>query len=162
MISTPVNAEITSYREKFFLGLSIRQLICLGFALCLSAGLSAVWIFIFHLSTDYLGYILMLTCSPFLAVGWLRPKELPFEKYARIWLHWQIDKQQLPMQENKEIEHVHASKKEKCRECSAAPATHNGAKTARKASAAAKKEIKRIERQIHAENRRTARTQKRI
>lgn len=163
MITTPVNAEITTYHEKFFLGMSIRQLVCLGFAILFAGGISMLWIFTLHLSTDYLGYIIMIGCSPFLAIGWIRPKELPFEKYAHIWVHWQIDKQQLPIQqnENKEIEHVQTAKKEKCRECSTAPYTSSGAKAARKTAVAAKKEIKKTERRLRTENRRAARAKKR-
>ena len=43
MLSTKTNLEITEYHEKFFLGLSLRQLACFGVAAVLAiASCSAI------------------------------------------------------------------------------------------------------------------------
>jgi hypothetical protein len=164
MISTPVNAEITEYHEKFFAGLSIRQLVCVGIALPLAVGTGIVGHFC-GFSIDILGYFIMLAVTPFLALGWLRFKGYTFEKYAAIWLAWNIQEQRLPIRNMKQ-EVYHAIRQNKksigrAEFCCGYSNKKIGTKIARKEAQTAKSEIRKIQRKIRKESRAAARAQKR-
>lgn len=76
-----VYQEITGYQAKVMLGMSWRQLACSVAALLLGGGAYAgLW----ALGAQDLGqWFAVLVTIPFGALGWVRPKGLPFEEYAK-------------------------------------------------------------------------------
>lgn len=86
-----VYQEITQFQAKVLLGMSWRQVACAVAALTLGgAAYAAFW----TAGMQDLGqYVACLIALPFGAIGWLRPKGLKFEEYARWVWHHQWDKQ---------------------------------------------------------------------
>ncbi|MDU2702517.1 MAG: PrgI family protein [Veillonella sp.] len=79
-VEVRVPKEITEYREKIIFGLSIRQLLC-----TLVAIIIAIPSYIFlskYLGSEITGYVVMILVIPVLAIGFIRPKGLNFEKIA--------------------------------------------------------------------------------
>ena len=68
MLSTKTNPEITEYHEKFFLGLSLRQLACFGVAAVLAIASCFVCLQWLQLDIQLVSYIVMVEVLPFL--GW--------------------------------------------------------------------------------------------
>lgn len=68
MLSTKTNLEITEYHEKFFLGLSLRQLACFGVAAVLAIATCFVCLQWLQLDIQLVSYIVMVEVLPFL--GW--------------------------------------------------------------------------------------------
>ena len=81
-----VYREITAYQSKVMLGMSWRQMACAAVGLVVVGGAYALcW----WADQSYLGsWVASILTMPFIAVGWVRPKGLTFEKWARYaWLH---------------------------------------------------------------------------
>ena len=81
-----VYREITAFQSKVMLGMSWRQLACAALGLLVVGGTygACMWA-----GQENLGsWLAALLTMPFVAVGWIRPKGLPFERYARyFWLY---------------------------------------------------------------------------
>jgi hypothetical protein len=79
--------EVTEFKEKFFFGLTVRQLVC-------SAGMLALTIptgFFGknYLSSDMVQWAVVLEAAPFIAMGFIRYNDMPFEKIARkVWNYY--------------------------------------------------------------------------
>lgn len=97
MISTKINQEITTYREKFFLGLSIRQLVCGGIGISVALFTAFIGSMVFHLNLNLLGYIIMVEVIPICALGFLRPHGYNFETYTKIYLQWKCKPQRIAL-----------------------------------------------------------------
>lgn len=69
MLSTKTNLEITEYHEKFFLGLSLRQLACFGVAAVLAIASCFVCLQWLQLDIQLVSYIVMVEVLPFLGLG---------------------------------------------------------------------------------------------
>lgn len=90
-IEIQVPREITAYQAKVVMGMSWRQLACaaamtiLGFAT----------IFVGYLAdfVETSQYIVIAIIIPFAALGWYRPRGLPFEKYAGYIINHQRSRQ---------------------------------------------------------------------
>ena len=75
-----VYREITAYQSKVMLGMSWRQLACAASGLVVVSGIYALC---YWAGQESLGsWLAALLTMPFVAVGWLRPKGLSFEKYT--------------------------------------------------------------------------------
>jgi hypothetical protein len=75
-----VYREITAYQSKVMLGMSWRQLACAASGLVV---VSSVYAACYLIGQESLGsWLTALLTMPFVAVGWIRPKGLPFERYA--------------------------------------------------------------------------------
>lgn len=72
-----VPAEIKAFKEKFFFGLTVRQLICGAgiLALAIPTGIWGNKI----MSQDMVGYIIMLEVVPLAAIGWASYNDMPIE-----------------------------------------------------------------------------------
>lgn len=76
--------EVTEFKERFFFGLTVRQLVC-------SAGMLALTIptgFFGknYLSSDMVQWLVVLEAAPFIAMGFVKYNDMPFEKIARkVW-----------------------------------------------------------------------------
>lgn len=69
MLSTKTNLEITEYHEKFFLGLSLRQLACFGVAAVLAIATCFVCLQWLQMDIQLVSYIVMVEVLPFLGLG---------------------------------------------------------------------------------------------
>ena len=147
MIATKTNFEITEYREKFFLGLSLRQLACFGAAAVLAIATCFVCLQWLRLDIQVVSYIVMVEVLPFLALGFIRRDDYPFEKLITIYWAWRSENPQVPVSPYKECAYVCKKKSnrriteyEYCR-CDA-KAAKRGRKAACKAAAQIRKEIR--------------------
>lgn len=66
MIATKTNLEITEYREKFFLGLSLRQLACFAAAAVLAIATCFVCLHWLRMDMQVVSYIVMVEVLPLL------------------------------------------------------------------------------------------------
>jgi len=79
--------EVTEFKEKFFFGLTVRQLVC-------SAGMLALTVptgFFGKnfLPSDVVQWLVVLEAAPFIAMGFIRYNDMPFEKIARkVWNYY--------------------------------------------------------------------------
>jgi len=151
MISTKINAEITEYHEKFFLGLSLRQLASFAAAGMLAVATSAVGVYALHLDMQILSYIVMVEVLPFLGFGFIRRGGYPFEQLVKIYWNWHSRDARVPVRPYKEC--YHAETKNRTRkfaagcECQYAfqiskKAAQSRTKAARKRAAATQKAVK--------------------
>lgn len=89
-VEVRIPKEITEYKEKIMFGLSIRQLICLFIAIIISI---PSYIFLKNiLGEELTGYIVMVEVIPFIAIGFLKPKGLNFEKVLIMFLKHNLGK----------------------------------------------------------------------
>ena len=79
MIATKTNLEITEYREKFFLGLSLRQLACFAAATVLAIATCFVCLHWLRMDMQVVSYIVMVEVLPFLGLGFIHRDGYPFE-----------------------------------------------------------------------------------
>ena len=88
MIATKTNLEITEYREKFFLGLSLRQLACFAAAAVLAIATCFVCLHWLRMDMQVVSYIVMVEVLPFLGLGFIHRDGYPFEKLVKIYWAW--------------------------------------------------------------------------
>ena len=72
-----IPAEIKAFKEKFFLGLTVRQLICGAgiLALAIPTGIWGNKI----MSQDTVGWLIILEVAPLAAIGWASYNDMPIE-----------------------------------------------------------------------------------
>lgn len=147
MIATKTNLEITEYREKFFLGLSLRQLACFGAAAVLAIATCFVCLHWLRMDIQVVSYIVMVEVLPFLAMGFIRHNGYPFEKLLKIYWAWHSENPKVPVSPYKECAYVR--KKKFTRKCTEyefcrrdAKAAKRGRKATVKAAAKIRKEIR--------------------
>ena len=147
MIATKTNFEITEYREKFFLGLSLRQLACFGAAAVLAIATCFVCLQWLRFDIQVVSYIVMVEVLPFLALGFIRRDDYPFEKLLKIYWAWHSENPKVPVSPHKECAYVRKKKSnrriteyEYCRRD--AKAAKRGRKAACKAAAQIRKDIR--------------------
>lgn len=72
-----VPAEIKAFKEKFFFGLTVRQLICGAgiLALAIPTGVFGSKI----MSQDTVGWVIILEVAPLAAIGWANYNDMPIE-----------------------------------------------------------------------------------
>lgn len=100
MITTKVSAEITTYKEKFFLGLSLRQLACFAVGVVVAILTALLGTKLFHMDINLLGYIIMAEVTPICALGFLQPKGMPFERWFAMFFCWKFGKQKIGIAAN--------------------------------------------------------------
>ncbi|MCM1327948.1 MAG: PrgI family protein [Ruminococcus sp.] len=76
-----VPAEIKSFKEKFFFGLTVRQLVCGAgiLALAIPTGIFGSKI----MSQDMVGWLIILEVAPLAAIGWASYNDMPIEKIGK-------------------------------------------------------------------------------
>ncbi len=76
-----IPAEIKSFKEKFFFGLTVRQLVCgsLLLGLAIPTGIFGSRI----MSQDTVGWIILLEVIPLGAIGWGNYNDMPIEKIGK-------------------------------------------------------------------------------
>jgi hypothetical protein len=91
LVSVTVPPEVTEYKERFFFGLTVRQMVCVaaGLALAVPTGIFGGRI----MSSDMVQWVVFLEAAPFLAIGFFRYNDMPLEKIAgKVFSHY-VDKQ---------------------------------------------------------------------
>lgn len=83
-VEVRIPKEITDYKEKILLGMSIRQLIC-------SVISGAIGIILFLLlksifGMNVTGYIVIIAVMPILAIGFIKPNGFTFERILKMML----------------------------------------------------------------------------
>ena len=80
MIKADIPQDIREYKEQFFFGLNLRQLICAVLMVLLAVGTFLIG----HkfIRTDILMYIIVIESAPLAAVGFLKYNGMGFEKIA--------------------------------------------------------------------------------
>lgn len=73
------NLEITEYHEKFFLGLSLRQLACFGVAAVLAIATCFICLQWLQLDIQLVSYIVMVEVLPFLGLGFISHNGYPLK-----------------------------------------------------------------------------------
>lgn len=85
-LEVKVYREVTAYQPKVIFGLSWRQV---GIAALGLPALIGLYLALYAFGMGDLGVVLVSVCAiPLVALGWLRPMGVPFEKYAGYW--WQF------------------------------------------------------------------------
>lgn len=76
-----VPAEIKAFKEKFFFGLTVRQLICGAgiLALAIPTGVFGNQI----MSRDTVGWIIIIEVLPLAMIGWVNYNDMPIEKIGK-------------------------------------------------------------------------------
>ena len=105
MIATKTNLEITEYREKFFLGLSLRQLACFAAAAVLAIATCFVCLHWLRMDMQVVSYIILVEVLPFLGLGFIHRGGYPFEKLVKIYWAWHRENPQVPLRPYKECHH---------------------------------------------------------
>ncbi|MFY9263330.1 MAG: PrgI family protein [Arcanobacterium sp.] len=103
-LEVKVYREVTRFQPKVMFGMSWRQLAVTGVALPILVGVYAVC---YMAGWEDLGaYLVALLAVPAVALGWVRPMGVPFEKYfGYIWRFHQATKQFSYSQEVEEEAH---------------------------------------------------------
>jgi hypothetical protein len=86
-LKEPIPIEITEYKEKFILGLTVRQLICAAgcLAITIPTGIFGSKV----MPTDVVQWVVILEAIPFAAIGFLNIEGQPFEKiFGRMLLYY--------------------------------------------------------------------------
>lgn len=117
MIATKTNLEITEYREKFFLGLSLRQLACFAAAAVLAVATCFVCLHWLRMDMQVVSYIVMVEVLPFLGLGFIRRDGYPFEKLVKIYWAWHSENAAVPIRPYKESRNVQKKRTRRNSEC---------------------------------------------
>lgn len=117
MLSTKTNLEITEYHEKFFLGLSLRQLACFGVAAVLAIATCFVCLQWLQLDIQLVSYIVMVEVLPFLGLGFISHNGYPFEKLVKIYWAWHSQNPEVPIRPYKECRYVQKKRTRRSVEC---------------------------------------------
>jgi hypothetical protein len=86
-IRVDIPPEVTEYKEKFFFGLTVRQLMCAaaGLALAIPTGIFGGKI----MSSDMVQWAVVCEVIPFIGIGFLRYNDMPLEKiFGKVVEHY--------------------------------------------------------------------------
>ena len=117
MIAAKTNLEITAYQEKFFLGLSLRQLACFAAAAALAVLTCFVCVQGLHWDMQVVSYIVMVEVLPFMGLGFIRRDGYPFEKLVKIYWAWHSQNPEVPIRPYKECRYVQKKRTRRSVEC---------------------------------------------
>ena len=110
MIKADIPQDIREYKEQFFFGLNLRQLICAVLMILLSVGTFLIC----HnfIRTDILMYILVAEAAPLAAAGFLKYNGMGIEKIAVKVLDFYFGDQRRKMKFQAEESEIHSEIKE--------------------------------------------------
>lgn len=116
-IEVEIPLEITDYKRKVILGLSLRQLATLPIAIVVSILSFIILVNKLGMTIDNASWFIMLLAVPPLSIGFLQPNGEPFERWFLRKLHRLLEPQKLYYSTDmntseKEVTH-HVPKKEK-------------------------------------------------
>ncbi len=111
MIKADIPQDIREYKEQFFFGLNLRQLVCAVIMILLAVGTFLIG----HkfIRTDILMYILVIEVAPIAAVGFLKYNGMGFERIAAKVIEFYFSDQRRKLiyqpeeaQQNKEVREI--------------------------------------------------------
>lgn len=82
-LEVKIPKEITEYKEKIFLGMSVRQLIC--FAIAVVVGLITYFAARPFIGNDLAEYLVFGEVMPIMGIGFIRVNGFAFERYLMIF-----------------------------------------------------------------------------
>lgn len=142
MIATKTNLEITEYREKFFLGLSLRQLACFAAAAVLAIATCFVCLHWLRMDMQVVSYIVMVEVLPFLGLGFIHRDGYPFEKLVKIYWAWHSENAAVPIRPYKESRNVQKKRTRRNPNVKPMPPRRKAARKGRKAAVKAAAQIR--------------------
>lgn len=86
MLSVPIHKDFTTYKPKWFGGLTLRTLVCLSAAVGVAVAASCLCIFVLHIGVEAASPVIWAAAAPAAALGFYTPHGLPAEKFVKIWL----------------------------------------------------------------------------
>ena len=89
-IRVMIPKEITEYQEKILFGLSIRQLGFLSLTIALGIGTHLLCTVLLGLTNDITGNLILIEALPLMALGFVKNKNMPLEKYIALYVRHAI------------------------------------------------------------------------
>lgn len=88
MIDIRIPKEIRNYKEKIYAGLNLRQLICVGLAICINVPL--YWYGRKILGDDLASWLVMVTAVPLMSIGFIKYNGMSFEELLIAILNFEL------------------------------------------------------------------------
>lgn len=95
-ISVSVPKEITEYKSKIFFGLSGRQFVTFVASAGLAVGIGCLCYFGLGISIETTGNIIIVAVLPLASFGFIRPHNMPLERYLGLLCRHYFGKNVLP------------------------------------------------------------------
>lgn len=91
-LQVKVRKDIFRYEERFYLGLTLRKALCTYPTIIVVGAILAANYWFLHIDKDLLQYIILFIALPPLAIGWIKIKDMPIEKYLMYFYryHYQL------------------------------------------------------------------------
>lgn len=93
-LQVKVRKDIFRYEERFYLGLTLRKALCTYPTIIVVGSILAANYWFLHIDKDLLQYIILLIALPPLAIGWVKLKNMPIEKYLMYFYRYHYQPQE--------------------------------------------------------------------
>lgn len=93
-LQVKVRKDIFRYEERFYLGLTLRKALCTYPTVIVVGSILAANYWFLHIDKDLLQYIILLIALPPLAIGWVKLKDMPIEKYLMYFYRYHYQPQE--------------------------------------------------------------------
>ena len=93
-LQVKVRKDIFRYEERFYLGLTLRKALCTYPTVIVVGSILAANYWLLHIDTDLLQYIILFIALPPLAIGWVKLKDMPIEKYLMYFYRYHYQPQE--------------------------------------------------------------------
>lgn len=93
-LQVKVRKDIFRYEERFYLGLTLRKALCTYPTIIVVGAILAANYWFLHIDKDLLQYIILLIALPPLAIGWIKIKDMPIEKYLMYFYRYHYQPQE--------------------------------------------------------------------
>jgi hypothetical protein len=90
MLSVTMHKDIGEYKPKVAFGLSARMIISVTGAIGLAVAIGFYCTYVLGISIDDALIFVYLSCIPFWCVGFIRPKQMAFEKFLPLFIRHQM------------------------------------------------------------------------
>ncbi len=93
-LQVKVRKDIFRYEERFYLGLTLRKALCTYPTIIVVGAILAANYWFLHIDKDLLQYIILFIALPPLAIGWIKIKDMPIEKYLMYFYRYHYQSQE--------------------------------------------------------------------
>lgn len=93
-LQVKVRKDIFRYEERFYLGLTLRKALCTYPTVIVVGSILAANYWFLHIDKDLLQYIILFIALPPLAIGWVKLKDMPIEKYLMYFYRYHYQQQE--------------------------------------------------------------------
>ena len=93
-LQVKVRKDIFRYEERFYLGLTLRKALCTYPTVIGVGSILAANYWFLHIDKDLLQYIILFIALPPLAIGWVKLKDMPIEKYLMYFYRYHYQPQE--------------------------------------------------------------------